>query len=115
MQQRCNRARSTLLKSAVTQRSGNVRQKSTGKPARSLSGIIAGGAVAVGIAALVFGIAPQRLSTATAAATPSTIRFSVNEGTNISITRPTDGQSIIMDLHGFLYRVPGAGGQASRI
>jgi hypothetical protein len=33
------------------------------------------------------------------------VRFTVDEGTNISI----------MDLHGFLYRIPGLGGQAVRI
>lgn len=46
---------------------------------------------------------------------PDMVRFTVDEGTNISISRPADGQSIIMDLHGFLYRIPGQGGQAVRI
>jgi Tol biopolymer transport system component len=52
---------------------------------------------------------------ATAAQAPAMIRFTVDEGTNISITRPSDGQSIVMDLHGFLYRIPGQGGRAVRI
>src|SRR5687767_3142904 len=46
---------------------------------------------------------------------PEVTRFTVDEGTNIAISRPADGQSIIMDLHGFLYRIPGQGGQAVRI
>ena len=92
-----------------------MRPKILGKAARPFSGMVAGGAVLVGIAALVFGIAPEQLLTATAARTPATIRFTVNEGTNISITRPSTGESIIMDLHGFLYRIPGQGGQAVRI
>jgi Tol biopolymer transport system component len=46
---------------------------------------------------------------------PAMTSFTVDEGTNISISRPADGQSIIMDLHGFLYRIPGQGGQATRI
>src|SRR5215218_977883 len=92
-----------------------VRPKNPTRAARPLRGAIAGGAVLVGIAALVFGLAPEQLSTATAARTAATVRFTVNEGTNISISRPADGQSIIMDLHGFLYRIPGQGGQAVRI
>jgi Tol biopolymer transport system component/imidazolonepropionase-like amidohydrolase len=46
---------------------------------------------------------------------PAMVRFTVDEGTNISISRSADGQTIIMDLHGFLYRIPGQGGQAVRI
>ena len=46
---------------------------------------------------------------------PETVRFTVEEGTNIAISRPANGQSIILDLHGFLYRVPGQGGQATRL
>src|SRR4051812_25303564 len=92
-----------------------MKSKSSRKAAHPFSGMIAGGAVLVGAAALFFGIAPQQLPSATAARTPATIRFTVNEGTNISISRPTNGQSIIMDLHGFLYRIPGAGGAGVRI
>ena len=91
-----------------------MRPKSSGRAARPLSVMIAGGAVLVGVT-LLFGTAPDRLQTATAASTPTMIRFAVNEGTNISITRPSTGQWIIMDLHGFLYRLPPQGGQAVRI
>ena len=92
-----------------------MRRKKSGAPTRPFSGMLAGGAVLVGLTALVFGIAPEHLLTATAARTPATVRFTVNEGTNISISRPAEGQSIIMDLHGFLFRIPGNGGQATRI
>jgi Tol biopolymer transport system component len=91
-----------------------MRSKNSERAARPLSALIAGGAVVVGVI-LLFGLPPDRLPTATAAATPTIIRFTVNEGTNISITRPPTGQSIIMDLHGFLYRLPPQGGQAVRI
>ena len=91
-----------------------MRPKTSGRAARPLSVMIAGGAVLVGVT-LLFGTAPDRLQTATAASTPTMIRFAVNEGTNISITRPSTGQWIIMDLHGFLYRLPPQGGQAVRI
>ena len=91
-----------------------MRPKTSGRAARPLSAMIAGGAVLVGIT-LLFGTAPDQLQTATAASTPTIIRFTVNEGTNISITRPSTGQWIIMDLHGFLYRIPPQGGQAVRI
>ena len=64
-----------------------MRFKTSGSAARPLSALIAGGAVVVGVA-LLFGPAPDRLQTATAAATPAIVRFTVNEGTNISITRP---------------------------
>jgi len=46
---------------------------------------------------------------------PATTRFTVDEGTNISISRPANGASIILDLHGHLYRIPGNGGNAVRI
>ena len=91
-----------------------MRCESSRSTARPLSALIAGGAVVVGVA-LLFGPAPDRLQTATAAATPAVVRFTVDEGTNISITRPANGQSIVMDLHGFLYRLPPQGGQAVRI
>ena len=91
-----------------------MRPKTSERAAPPLSALIAGGAVLVGVA-LLFGTAPDRLRTATAASTPTIIRFTVNEGTNISITRPSTGQWIIMDLHGFLYRLPPQGGQAVRI
>ena len=91
-----------------------MRPKTSGRAARPLSVMIAGGAVLVGVT-LLFGTAPDQLPTATAAPTPTMIRFTVNEGTNISITRPSTGQWIIMDLHGFLYRLPPQGGQAVRI
>jgi Tol biopolymer transport system component/imidazolonepropionase-like amidohydrolase len=46
---------------------------------------------------------------------PAKVRFTVDEGTNISISSPPGAQSVIMDLHGFLYRIPGNGGRAVRI
>jgi Tol biopolymer transport system component len=81
------------------------------------SGMLGGGAVLAGIAALIFGFAlePTPRGTARAAQAPGTVSFTVREGTNISISRSDDGQTIIMDLHGFLYRIPGQGGPAARI
>src|ERR1700741_4442302 len=46
---------------------------------------------------------------------PATTRFTVDEGTNIAISRPANGASIFLDLHGHLYRIPGNGGHAVRI
>lgn len=77
--------------------------------------IVAGGAIAVGLAALIFSIAPDQILSSATASKRDTVRFTVEEGTNISITRPSDGESIIMDLHGFLYRIPGDGGRAVKI
>src|SRR5688572_20559783 len=82
---------------------------------RPSTSVIAGGAVLVGLSALLFGVVPEQVPSATAARTQGMVRFTVSEGTNISISRPSSGQSIIMDLHGFLYRIPGNGGAATRI
>jgi Tol biopolymer transport system component len=84
------------------------------RASRRFSGIVAGGAVLIGVTALVASTALDK-QTPAVAAQDRMIRITVHEGTNISISRPTNGQSIIMDLHGFLYRLPGDGGQAERI
>jgi Tol biopolymer transport system component len=74
------------------------------------------GAVLAGITALITGLAlePASRDIAPAAQGPATIPVTVNEGTNISITRSSDG-SIVMDLHGFLYRLPAQGSTAQRL
>ena len=84
------------------------------KAPRRFNGIVAGGAVLAGVTALVASTALDK-QTPAVASQDRTIRVTVEEGTNISISRPTNGQSIIMDLHGFLYRLPGDGGRATRI
>jgi Tol biopolymer transport system component len=90
-----------------------VRFKNSQAP-RRFSGIVAGGAVLVGVTALFASMALEK-QTPAVASQDRTIRVTVDEGTNISISRPTNGRSIIMDLHGFLYRLPGDGGRAKRI
>jgi Tol biopolymer transport system component/imidazolonepropionase-like amidohydrolase len=75
--------------------------------AAAVSGVVlAGTLLTIGGKSGQFAIAQQA---------PAMIQLTVNEGTNIAISRPADGQSIILDLHGFLYRVPGQGGAATRI
>lgn len=39
----------------------------------------------------------------------------VSEGTNIAAAASPDGESILMDLHGFLFRLPREGGDAERL
>ena len=42
-------------------------------------------------------------------------RVTVEKGTNIAVTASPDGESIVMDLHGFLFRVPRDGGEAEQL
>ena len=44
-----------------------------------------------------------------------TEEVAVSEGTNIALTASPDGESIVMDLHGFLFRLPREGGDAERL
>jgi Tol biopolymer transport system component len=76
--------------------------------------VLRSGAVLAGMTALVFNMEPQPRDTARAAQGAGTIAVTVEEGTNLSITRASDG-SIVMDLHGFLYRIPAQGGRARRL
>ena len=39
----------------------------------------------------------------------------VSEGTNIALTASPNGESIVMDLHGFLFHLPREGGEAERL
>ena len=50
-----------------------------------------------------------------AAAQTGTIPVTVEEGTNIAITASPDGESIVMHLHNFLYKLPAEGGEAKRL
>jgi Tol biopolymer transport system component len=76
------------------------------------SGLIGGGAVLAGLVVLISTLASR--SVARPAHGAAAIPVTVTEGTNIGITRSPDGQWIVMDLHGFLYRLPAQGGPAQR-
>jgi Tol biopolymer transport system component len=71
----------------------------------------------VAVLALTLGFSmlePQSRDTARATQSPI-IPVTVEEGTNIAVTMSGDGRSMVMDLDGFLYKLPAAGGRADRL
>lgn len=72
-----------------------------------LKGILGGGAALTGLTSIG--------SASAESGETSTEEVAVSEGTNIALTASPDGESIVMDLHGFLFRLPREDGDAERL
>jgi Tol biopolymer transport system component len=73
---------------------------------------------AVALATLVVGLGCSRRAGeqgVTAAAAPAANVLAISEGTNMAATASPDGRTVVIDLLGNLWTVPGTGGQATRI
>lgn len=68
-------------------------------------------ALAAGVIVAALGLAVH----AQRRAQDSTIQVTVSQGTNFAVAVSPDGKTMVMDLHGGLWRIPVGGGQAQRI